>query len=90
MAVLRNIHRPPAYDKPLFSGQELLKLNQLVGAALTNRSICQRLVKQRDATLQSEFNLTAETWQYIASIKVASLDELCQALLQLQTHERAS
>ncbi len=51
MAVLRNIYHPPAYDKPLFSEQELRKLNQLVGAALTNRSICQRLVNQRDATL---------------------------------------
>ena len=90
MAVLRNIYHPPAYDKPLFSEQELRKLNQLVGAALTNRSICQRLVNQRDATLQSEFNLATETWQYIASIKVGSLDELCQALLQLQARDRAS
>ena len=90
MAVLRNIHRPPAYEKPLFSEQELLKLNQLVGAALTNRSICQRLVSQCDATLQSEFNLAPATWQYLSSIKVGSLQELCQALLHLQTRNRAS
>lgn len=90
MAVLRNVHRPPAYDEPMFSQQELLKLNQLVGAALTNRSICQRLVSQRDATLQSDFNLATETWHYIASIKVASLEEFCQAIVQLQTEERVS
>ncbi len=90
MAVLRNYGHTPAYITPLFSKQEVLKLNQLVGSALTSRSIRQRLIVQGDATLQREFDLAPETWQYIASIRVASLEEFCQAVLHLQAEVRAS
>lgn len=90
MAVLRNYGHTPAYVTPLFSKQEVVKLNQLVGSALTSRSIRQRLIVQGDATLRREFDLASETWDYISSIRVASLEEFCQAVLQLQVDMRAS
>ena len=91
MAVLRKTHRPPAFDEPMFRRREMQRLDQLVGAALTSRSVLQRLINQRDASLQQEFDLAPETWQFLSSIRVTSLEELCDIIMQLQTRdERAS
>jgi|GEM_PF-3033796 len=91
MAILRKYHRPSAFNEPVFRKQEMQRLNELVGAALTDRSVYQRLINQRDDSLQQEFQLAPETWQYLSLIRVTSLEELCDSIMQLQTQEeRAS
>lgn len=90
MAVLRKYHpqpdtMSPAYEVPLFSAAEMEKLNHLVGSALIDRKLCNRLVVQRDSRLREEFNLKAATWAYIAALHAPTLEDLCEAILQAQT-----
>lgn len=91
MAILRKSHRPPAFEEPMFRKKEMQRLDHLIGAALTSRAVYQRLIHQHDPLLQQEFSLAPETWQYLTAIRVTSLEELCDSIMQLQTkEERAS
>lgn len=91
MAILRkHTNQAPAYIVPTFSKQELGKLNQLVGMALTSRSIHQRLITNRDSRLSEEFGLASETWQYVSNIKASTLEEFCQAIQEVQIENLAS
>jgi hypothetical protein len=52
----------------------------MMGKALIDPRICDRLVNQRDSALLDEFGLSAETQQWLCSIQAASLVELAQAI----------
>ncbi len=61
--------------------EERKRLDDLMGAALLDTDICDRLVKQRDRSLLTAFGLSDETQGWLRSIKANSLVEFAQAVV---------
>lgn len=57
------------------------QLDQLVGLALLDSSVCNRLIVQRDPSLLDAFNLTDDTRQWLATVQAGTLEELAQAIV---------
>ena len=68
---------------PLFTSKEAYRLNTLIGQALSEPELCQRLLAH-DESLIVEFSMPQHVWQIIASIRATSLKELCTNLLDLE------
>lgn len=60
--------------------EERERLDTLLGAALVNSDVRQRLLRDRDLSLFRAFSLSEETQTWLCGIKVTSLTELAQAI----------
>ncbi|MBN1963466.1 MAG: hypothetical protein JW910_02395 [Anaerolineae bacterium] len=65
----------------MISKEERRRLDNLMGLALLDQDVCQRLVKQRDDSLLSAFGLSEATRHWLQAIRARSLDELAQAIV---------
>jgi hypothetical protein len=79
------IRRREQPSKSIWHGYRLTldeqrRIDSMMGKALIDPHICDRLVNQRDSALLDEFGLSAETQQWLCSIQAASLIELAQAI----------
>lgn len=63
------------------SQSERERLDDLLGLALLDQSVCNQLVEQRDSSLFEAFDLSAETQRWLVGIKANSLKEFAQAVL---------
>ncbi len=61
--------------------EERRRLDHLMGVALLDEGICDRLVNKRDDSLLSAFELSAETRAWLRAISATSLVELAQAIV---------
>lgn len=60
---------------------EKQRLDNLMGAALLDPEIQDRLVNQRDASLFTAFGLSQKTQQWLHQIRAQTLIELAQAIV---------
>jgi hypothetical protein len=60
---------------------EAHRLDKLMGAALLDPDIQDRLVNQRDASLFTAFGLSQKTQQWLCQIRAQTLIELAQAIV---------
>ena len=66
----------------VLSQTECERLNSLVGLALLDSGICERLVTMRDPTLFAAFGLSERTQEWLRGIKATTLKELAQAIVE--------
>ncbi len=64
----------------LLSADEKNRIDRLMGSALLDDSLCDRLVNKRDASLMTSFGLSSETQNWLRAIKANSLEELAQEI----------
>lgn len=57
------------------------RLDDLLGLALLDNTICEQLVVKRDASLLASFNLSEDTQQWLTGINASTLKEFAQAVL---------
>ena len=68
--------------------EEKQRLDNLMGIALLDDDVCDRLVNQRDSSLLAAFGLSKETQNWLRTIEANSLVELAQAIVS-QTQSEA-
>ena len=87
--VLRELQRSPArerlYKRDLWHGfllsvDEKRRIDQLMGSALLDDTLCELLVNQRDTSLMARFGLSLDTQKWLRSIPASSLEELAQEI----------
>jgi hypothetical protein len=61
--------------------EERRRLDHLMGVALLDEGICNRLVKERDCSLLTAFGLSEETQAWLRTITATSLVEFAQAIV---------
>lgn len=59
---------------------ERQRLENLIGLALLDQSVCYRLVTERDETLLAAFDLSAETKEWLKILEAKTLFELAEAI----------
>ena len=59
---------------------EQKRLDNLMGIALLDAEICERLLSGSDDTLMTAFEISAETQSRLRSVKATNLTDLAQAL----------
>ena len=57
------------------------RLDDLLGLALLDNTICEQLVVERDASLMAAFNLSEDTQRWLTGINANTLKEFAQAVL---------
>jgi len=72
----------------VLSKDEKKRLDHLLGAALFDDKLRQRLVDERDNSLMDAFGLTENTKQWLRDIHATSLTDLAQAVVK--TYERSA
>jgi hypothetical protein len=65
----------------VLSQDEQQRLNNLMGLALLDTSICDKLLHMHDDSLLNAFDLSAETKAWLHSIKATNLAELAEAIV---------
>jgi hypothetical protein len=60
---------------------EKKRLDQLLGSALLNQSIQEKLIEQRDEDLLNAFGLSEDTKRIIRSIEASSISEFARAII---------
>jgi|SRR4051794_14568797 len=60
---------------------ERQRLDQLLGLALLDQSICKRLLEGHDKSLFNKFGLSESTQNWLESIQANSLTELAEAIV---------
>jgi hypothetical protein len=65
----------------VLSKEERRRLDQLLGIALLDDEVRERLVEHRDRALFEAFGLSTETQTWLCSVQAASLTELAQAVV---------
>jgi len=65
----------------VLSQSERERLDNLIGLALLDTKVCERLVTQRDSSLFSTFDLSDRTQDWLKSIQATTLKELAQAIV---------
>lgn len=73
--------RPQVWQGFLLSYEEKQRIDRMMGSALLDETLCRRLVKDRDTAVMSAFELSAETQNWLRSIRASSLDEIAQAIV---------
>mgnify|MGYP005842906253 CR=1 FL=1 len=68
----------------VISKEERQRLDNLMGIALLDEDVCERLVNERDDSLLSAFGLSEKTRNWLRAIQANSLDELAQAIVSGQ------
>jgi hypothetical protein len=63
------------------SKEERQRLDNLMGVALLDDEVCERLVSERDDALLAAFGLSEKTRNWLHDIQASSLDELAQAIV---------
>lgn len=71
----------------MLSQDERKRLDHLMGVALLNDDIRERLVSQRDVALLVAFGLSEETQGWLRGIQATSLVELAQAIVSKRQTE---
>lgn len=61
--------------------EEKRRLDNLMGLALLDDDVRDKLVAKRDRSLYDAFGLSAETQAWLSRLKVGSLTELAQAIV---------
>jgi hypothetical protein len=69
------------WERPTPAQNERERLDNLIGLALVDSSIRDRLMVQHDRSLVDAFNLTDETRQRLSNTRAGSLQELAQSML---------
>jgi hypothetical protein len=64
----------------VLSKTEVQRLESLIGMALLDQSVCERLVNVRDDALLEAFDLSHETREWLRMIKASTLSELAEAI----------
>ena len=72
----------------VLSKDERQKLDNLLGMALLDEDVCQRLVHQRDDALLTAFGLSEETRARVRAIRATTLAELAQAIISGPQNEK--
>jgi hypothetical protein len=91
MALGEHIYRFPPALKPelnkrklwqgyLLSQEERRRIDNLIGSALLDQHLCERLINRRDVAIFAEIGLSPETQQWLCSIEASSLTEFAQAI----------
>jgi len=91
MALGEHIYRFPRPNKPelsrnklwhgyLLSQEERCRIDNLMGRALLDQHLCERLIMHRDVAIFAEIGLSPETQQWLCSIEASSLTEFAQAI----------
>jgi predicted site-specific integrase-resolvase len=65
----------------VLSKEERRRLDQLLGVALLDDEVRERLVERRDRALFERFGLSTETQTWLCSVQAASLTELAEAVV---------
>lgn len=73
--------RPKVWHGFLLSNDEKQRVDRMMGSALLDDKLCHRLVKDRDTSVMSAFDLSAETQHWLCNIRASSLDEMAQAIV---------
>ncbi len=74
-----------------FSQSERERLDHLVGLALLDAEICERLVNKRDPSLFSIHGLSRQTQDWLKIVPAKTLKELAQLIVEVtKTGERVS
>jgi hypothetical protein len=73
--------RPSVWQGFLLNHEEKQRIDRMMGSALLDETLCRRLVRDRDTSVMSSFNLSAETQRWLCSIRATSLDEMAQAIV---------
>lgn len=60
---------------------ERARLDNLMGLALLDAQVCDRLLKDRDESLMKAFGLSNQTQAWLRALKVTSLVEMAQAIV---------
>jgi len=81
----RSVVRERLYTRELWHGfllnaEEKRRIDQLMGSALLDDTLCDRLVHQRDTTVMAQFGLSLDTQKWLRSIQATSLEELAQEI----------
>ncbi len=71
----------------MLSQDERKRLDHLMGVALLDEEVRERLVTQRDASLLAAFGLSEETQGWLRGIKANTLVELAEAIVSSPVHE---
>lgn len=61
--------------------EERQRLDNLMGLALLDENVCDRLIIERDETLMKAFGLSTETQTWLRGVEATSLTELAQAII---------
>jgi hypothetical protein len=70
-----------AWWEYVLNKDERRRIDQLLGAALLDAELCERLVSRREAALMDAFGLAAETQSWLRGIRANTLEELAQAIV---------
>jgi hypothetical protein len=65
----------------VLSKRERELLDNLIGEALMDTKLCDRLVTRRDPTLLSSIGLSEETQSWLMGIQASSLNDFAQAIV---------
>ncbi len=60
---------------------ERRRLDNLMGLALLDPDVCDRLLTKRDETLMKAFGLSTQTQAWLRGLQATSLSELAQAIV---------
>lgn len=66
----------------VLSQNERERLDNLIGLALLDNDVCERLVTKRDRALLSAFGLSEQTQNWLKNIAASTLKELAQAIVE--------
>ncbi len=76
----RQFARPEIWHGFLLTADEKRRIDNLMGSALLDESVCDLLVNQRDTSIMASFGLSFETQKWLRSIEASSLEELAQEI----------
>jgi len=85
MVVIRNqeaINLP--FRNPLFTRDEMDKVDQLIGYAAMSEAIRDSLLKKQDPQLRAQFDLSESLWNQLISVNARSIEELCDQVCRWQ------
>jgi hypothetical protein len=74
----------------VMSQEERQRLDNLMGIALLDEDICDRLVNKREDSLMTAFGLSSETQSWLRAIQATTLSELAQAIVSQSQSESYS
>ncbi len=65
----------------MMNKEERQRLDNLMGLALLDESVCDRLINKRDESLLGAFGLSRETQSWLRAVNASSLTELAEAIV---------
>jgi len=77
----RGFRGADAWWEYVLNKDERQRLDQLLGLALLDQSICKRLLEQHDKSLFSRFGLSEATLNWIETIPAKNLTEFAKAIV---------